>query len=319
MTIPSFDEIYTRLQQLFQQEEYAGALELATRSLAIYPEQQTMLDYWRMTMAARVGDIPQTLDILQAALGRGQWYSDLLLRRSPSFKPLHDDPTFEALVMQNQALAEKDHAELFPLYTLRPEGRCQAGGDACPLLIGLHANAATVHTSLGFWRPAAEAGWLTAALQSSQALWKDAYVWDDREVAEKEVQHHFAVLEETYAIDPRRTVLAGHSMGGEIAIWMALKGSIPAQGFLAIGPGGPWMDNLEQWQPLLREQETSELRGYIITGEGDESIPQDNIQTLVEWLNLAGIQCGFESVPGVEHDYTPEYDPAILRGLEYIS
>lgn len=318
MTDLTFKEIYRQLQVLYEQTDFTGALDLATHSLEDFPEQRTVLDYWRMTMAARTGDTALTLDVLQQALERGQWYSELLLRRSPSFKPLQETPEFEQLVLRNQDIAEHDQQNHYPLLTLRPEKRCQSGAPPCSLLIGLHSNAATVHQSLGFWRPAATSGWLVAALQSSQAIWKGAYVWDDREIAEQEVQHHFAILEEKYAIDPRRTVLAGHSMGGEIAIWLALKQAIPARGFLAIGPGGPWMDDLELWQPLLRERPDSELRGYIITGEDDVSIPHDNIQILVSWLNRAGIRCGFESISGQEHDHTPEYDPAVQRGINYL-
>jgi predicted esterase len=315
----TFEEIYTRLQTLYKQGDYSDALILATESLESYPEQSTVLDYWRMTMAARTGDTGQALQVLRGALEGGQWYSEQLLRRSPSFKILQGEEAFEALILQNQAVAEKDQEHVFPVYTLRSEGRCQAGGDPCKLLIGLHANASTVHTSMGFWRQAATAGWLVAAVQSSQAIWKGAYVWDDRAIAEKEIQRHYATLEENYAIDPRKTTLAGHSLGGEVAIWMALKGSIPARGFLAIGPGGPWLNNLEQWQPLLRERESDDLRGYILVGEDDPSVQHDNIQILVEWLNRAGVRCGYESVVGVEHDYTPDYDPAIQRGLEFIT
>jgi predicted esterase len=157
-----------------------------------------------------------------------------------------------------------------------------------------------------------------AALQSSQALWKGAYVWDDRDITERDVKHAYATLSENYAVDDRRLILAGHSLGGEMAMWLALKGAIPAAAFLAIGPGGPWMDNLEAWQPLLRERVDSDLRGYIITGEQDTSIPHENIETLVQWLNRAGVQCELETVSGLEHDHTPEYDPAVQRGLNFL-
>ncbi|MFM8320419.1 MAG: alpha/beta hydrolase [Chloroflexota bacterium] len=326
MTVSSFSELYDQLQALFQQQAYLEAFDLATQALPEFPEQRTLLDYWRMMMSARAGDEDQALQILGQALERGQWYSEVLLRRSPSLRPLQGRSDFEALAARNQEQAEQDQDEVYPLYTLRPEGRCQPGGDPCSLLLGLHANMATAHTSMGFWRTAATAGWLVGAVQSSQAVWKNAYVWDDREIAEQEVRRHYDTLIETYAVHPRRTVLAGHSMGGEIAIWMAIKGALPARGFLAIGPGGPWMDNLAEWENLLRERlaegpaeaRTRELRGYIITGEDDGSIPHENIDTLVSWLNRAGIRCGIETVAGVEHDYTPEYDPAILRGLNFL-
>jgi dienelactone hydrolase len=320
-----FDQIEKRLQDLYRQKQYAAALELATQSASEFPEQVTYLDYWRMTMAARSGDSALAIQVLQQALEDGCWYSELLLRRSPSLQALQGEPAFERLVALNQEMAEKDHEQVFPLYTLRPEKHCQAGGRPCPLLLALHANAGTVSTSLGFWRPAATAGWLVAAPQSSQAVWKDAYVWDDRQVAEAEIQKNFAMSSERYAIDARRILLAGHSMGGEIAMWLALKGAIPASGFLAIGPGGPYMDNPEEWEPLLRANPGGNsiaaggLRGAIIIGKEDASIPHENIRRLADRLNEQGVSCRLEIVPGVAHDHTPEYDPAILRGLEFIT
>ncbi len=325
MKATPFAQIEKQLQDLYHRNEYAAALELATQALAGHPEQVTYLDYWRMTMAARSGDAVLAVEILQQALQAGRWYSELLLRRSPSFKTLQGDPAFERLIALNQETAEKDHEKVFPLYTIRPEKRCLAGHTPpCPLLLALHANAGTVQTSLGFWRPVAAAGWLVAAPQSSQAIWKDAYVWDDRELAEREIHKHYLTLGENYAIDQRRTLLAGHSMGGEIAIWLALKGTIPANGFLAIGPGGPFMDDLAEWEPLLHDNltegasENGGLRGYVITGEIDDSIPHKNIERLVKRLNRANIPCELEIIPGVGHDYTSEYEPAIARGMQFI-
>jgi dienelactone hydrolase len=319
----AFEELYEQLQNHYQQGNYAEALRLATEALEQYPDQRTSLDYWRMTMAARTGNPAQTLQILKDALERGQWYSELLLRRSPSFQSLQGDPEFERQVSLNQEVAENEHKHAFPIFMLRPENRCQRGGPACPLLIGLHTNAGTANSSLGFWRPAATAGWLVAAPQSSQAIWKDAYVWDDRETAEAEIQNHYAILSRNYAVDSAHTILAGHSMGGEIAIWLALRGSIQARGFLAIGPGGPYMDDLAEWEPLLgeavhRDDSAGSLRGYFLVGEIDHSIPHDHIKRLVKRLEKAGIRCKLESLPGAAHDYTPAYDAAILRALKFL-
>lgn len=319
MEEPTFEELYSQLQHHYQNGDYAAALQLATRALEVYPEQRTALDYWRMTMAARIEDSAQTLNILRQALEAGQWYSEVLLRRSPSFKSLQGDAVFEELVALNQEVAEKDSQKGFPVFTLRPEKRCQRGGPACPLLVGFHTNAGTVTSSLGFWKPAATAGWLVAAPQSSQAIWKDAYVWDDRETAEAEIQKHFATLRQSYTLDPQRVIVAGHSMGGELAIWLALRGAISARGFLAIGPGGPYMDDLAEWSPLLKDRSEHSLRGYILLGEKDRSIPQENIHRLAEKFKAAGIACQIETLAGEGHDYSPSYDAAILRALEFLS
>jgi len=282
-----------------------------------------VLDYWRMTMAARIGETGLALGILQEALERGEWYSELLLRRSPSFKALQDEPQFERLVALNQEVAEQDHAGEFPMLTLRPQERCKQEDAPCPLLMGLHGNATTVHTALGFWAPAAASGWLVAAPQSSQAIWKGAYMWDDREIAETEIQRHFAALRETYAVDAARTVIAGHSMGGEPAIWVALRKTIDMRGFLAMGPGGPRTDDLDEWAPLLRaaaeDERLAGLRGAVVIGKEDATIPHENIHRLVEQLNEAGIETFLEVVPDVGHEHELEYDPAILRALAFIT
>ena len=314
----TFDELYSQLQELYHDEEYLAALDLATQAVEQFPAQRTVLDYWRLTLSARTGNPAQALGILQAALDSGCWYSELLLRRSPSLKVLQGTPEFEALLARNQAIAEQDQQTHFPLFTLRPQGKCQSGGPPCPLLVGLHTNGGNVQSSLDFWKPAATNGWLVAAPQSSQAIWKDAYVWDDRQVAEAQVKKHFQTLTERYAVDVKRSILAGHSLGGELAILMTLNGSVKARRFLAIGPAGPFMDDLNEWEPLLHENPIRSLQGYIITGELDSTISHTNINNLVAIFNQVGLPTRLETIPGAAHEYSPAFDEAILRALNFL-
>ena len=318
MVQPTFDTLYSQLQELYQDEEYLAALELATQALVDFPEQRTVLDYWRMTLSARTGDPAQALSVIKAALDAGSWYSELLLRRSPSLKSLQGSPEFEALLARNQQNAEQDQQTHFPLFTIRPQGKCQSGGPPCPLLIGLHTNGGDVQSSLDFWKPAALNGWFVAAPQSSQAIWKGAYVWDDRQVAEAEVKKHFTTLQERYAVDANRLILAGHSLGGELAIYLTLNGSVKATRFLAIGPAGPFMDDLGEWEPLLHEHPIRGIQGYIITGELDSTISHTNINNLVAIFNQVGLPTRLETIPGATHEYTPAFDEAILRALEFL-
>ena len=314
----TFDELYSQLQELYHAEEYLAALDLATQAVEQFPEQRTVLDYWCMTLSARTGNPQQALSILQAALDSGCWYSELLLRRSPSLKALQGSPEFEGLIARNQEAAEQDQQTHFPLFTLRPQGKCHSGGPPCPLLIGLHTNGGNVQSSLDFWKPAATNGWLVAAPQSSQAIWKGSYVWDDRAVAEAEVKKHFMVLGERYAVDAKRSILAGHSLGGELAIYMTLNGSVAARRFLAIGPAGPFMDDLNEWEPLLHENPIQGMRGYVITGELDSTISHININNLVAVFNQVGIPTRLETIPDAAHAYNSAFDAAILRALEFL-
>jgi dienelactone hydrolase len=104
-------------------------------------------------------------------------------------------------------------------------------------------------------------------------------------------------------------------MGGELAVYLSLAGIIPSLGFIAFGPGGPYMDNLEKWESIIEEASGTGVQGCIIMGERDHTIPQDNIIQFVELLNQNSIRCQLEIVSGVGHDFVLEYEDSMLRAL----
>jgi len=318
---PPFEDLQAQIQSAYQAGDYAAALELAERNTAQFPEQTPLLFYWRVCMHARLEQPSRAIRLLAEVLESGIWYGEVLLRKSPSLKSLQGVEDFERLVALNRELQSAAQAQRYPLIILRAEGNCQEQANPCPLLLGLHSNMSSAQTSLPLWQPAASAGWLVAAPQSSQAMWKDAYGWDDLEVASQEIQHGYATLIRQFAVDQARSVTAGHSMGGEVAIWLALSGTIPAAGFLAVGPGGPNMNQPESWQPWIDQAvqrqagASGALRGCLIAGEADASISIESCHILGKMLNRAGIACQVVTVPGAGHDDYRLYQPEVLRGL----
>jgi dienelactone hydrolase len=150
-------------------------------------------------------------------------------------------------------------------------------------------------------------------------MYKGAYVWDDLPAAFADVQAHFAQLQRELTFDPDRVVLAGHSMGGLVAIHMALAGALKVRGFVANGPAVPFLETPEELEALLPAARERRVRGYLIVGAKDEAIFADKIQALAERLQSAGIACQIENVPEATHDYTSAYDSALLRALEFVA
>jgi len=311
----TFETLQRRLQEHYAQDEYNEAFTLAHKFRDAYPMHRHLLYYWCSTMAARLGDQDGAVSFLRQMQDTSFWYGEVLLRKSPSYSSLQGLPEFEALVERNRQLQQIDQEQALQLLTIRGEGRCMDELDPCPLLVGLHANSGNAQTSIDFWRPAASEGWLVAVPQSSQAMWKGAYVWDDMQVSTWQIQHDLKSLQEQYAIDPDQIILAGHSMGGELAAYLSLSGIIPSLGFIAFGPGGPYMENLEKWASIIEEAAGTGVQGYIIIGERDHTIPQDSIFEFVELLNQNSIRCQLEIVSGVAHDFVPEYEDSMLRAL----
>lgn len=317
MEILTFEDLQREIQAFYHQGEYARAADLAEQYMARFPEQAPILYYWRSAMAARLGKTTQAVGLLQQVLNTGFWFGEPLLRRSPSFVALQGVPEFERLVSVNQHLRDTDPTLSYPLLTLRSQGRCQSGGEPCPLLIGLHDRAATARGSVDFWRAAATAGWLVAVPQSTQAMWKDAYTWDDREASSLQIQKHIKALQDKYAVDSQQIVLAGHGQGGEIAIWLNLTNAVSTQGFIVLNPAGILLADPESWIPLIRENQNTGLRGYFILGAEDESISHETVEALAEALDRGGIPTEIEEVSHAGHDFAPEYENALQRALDF--
>lgn len=325
MTNPEFNKIQAQIQSCYAAADYAGALQLAERYASDFPEHTHLFTYWRVCMAARLDQPQVALNLLEQVLSNGFWYGETLLRRSPSLQGLQGRPDFEALVQRNQQQRLATQAQEYPLLAVRPRQACDQPSKPCPLLIGLHSNAALAQTSLPFWQAPAQSGWLVAAPQSSQAMWRGAYIWDDLEIARQEVHHRYLSLLERYSINRRQIVLAGHSMGAEVALWLALNHSLPVLGVLMVGPGGPFTDEPGAWQEFIQaywqeyKDDNLPLRAAIVLGELDDSIPHRQIGELAEQLNESGIEVRLEVVPGAAHDYQAEYNPAVLRALKHIT
>jgi predicted esterase len=318
MDFLTFDELQTRLQELYSAGDAAIALELLSVQTPNFPEYQPLLVFWQSVLEAHLGNSSGSMRLLSAMLDRGIWYSAAVLRNNPAFEGLLDDPEFQALLRRNQAIREADPTSRIPLLTVRPANRCQPGGPSCPLLLALHANYTSAHTSLPFWQPAATLGWMVSALQSSQILWRGAAVWNDRQTAREEAQRYFNTLQSQYALDLDRLVLGGNGQGAEIAAWLALSGSLPARGLILIGQNGPLTDKPGQWSGLLADYGGPDLRVYLIWGEEDNNADPDHLTRFVESLQQAGFPSEFEIVPQLGADDAEGYDSSVQRALDFV-
>jgi len=190
-------------------------------------------------------------------------------------------------------------------------------------IVALHGNGENARKALDGWRTAVDEGWLLAAVQSSQIVHSEGYIWDDTEVALREIQEQHAALAADYALSADHLIIAGFSMGGYTAMQAALSGTIPAQGFMLLGPGGPepdGPDDLGSWLPLIEQLRGrgAPLRGYLMAGQEDDLTPPETQQRLADFLTEAGIPCGFETIPGVAHAYPLDFRPIIARALDFI-
>ena len=81
MHFDSFEDFQQKIQASYAAGEFSNALELATIAQEDFPEHSHLIDYWRVAMSARTGDLQEAINILNGTLESGFWYGETLLRR----------------------------------------------------------------------------------------------------------------------------------------------------------------------------------------------------------------------------------------------
>jgi hypothetical protein len=208
----SFQELAEKIQQHFTDQSYAAGLSLASEKLTDYPEEYATINYWRICLAARLDNFAVANKILESTLASGIWYSDVLLRQSPSLASIQGQEDFEKLADISQKLREADGTDM-PLLVARPQAACKPGEDECPVLFFLHANMDTAQNNLKQWAHLSAKGWLVIVPQSSQGMWTDSYMWADYPTTRKEIKHHYTNITNQYSLDANKLLLGGFSMG----------------------------------------------------------------------------------------------------------
>ncbi|MEI6308938.1 MAG: hypothetical protein WCP58_04775 [bacterium] len=309
MTEKTSLEALQEIDALFRSKDYAQAETLATESIHRFPLEVDEFVYLRMCAATRLGRIPQALQWMKEVLDAGGWYSEFLLRKSPSFEPLQGVPEFERLVGVSLRQQEADQKKGPEHRMFTPEG----GDPPWPLFLVLHGNSLSAVWESHYWRSLVSRGWLLAMVESSLGHWKGGYIWDDGEQARQDLEGCFRSLSPRYPLDFNKVILGGFSYGGQRAIEHAIKGTVGALGFLVLGP---YLPDLDQWSVLLDAGFPQGLRGYIITGELDESHAQS--LALASLLQARGIACEVEDLPGEGHWFPATFDSSLSRGLDFL-
>lgn len=315
MPYETFQKLTDQLARYFQDRQYADALELITAEGPNFPNDRMLADYWKMVSAARLDNRELLYEVARKSLADRLWYGEVLWRQSPSYASLQGDPEFEQIVAESLKVQRMDMPASEPIVITNLPANHSSDS---PLLIALHGNQTTAEKTRPFWEPAVLEGWVISIPQSDQVIFKNSFVWDDLEKSFERVRNHFEGLAKEIPFDAARVVLGGHSMGGLIAIEMALRGLIPVRGFVVNGPAVPFLEEPGELEKLLPLAHERGLRAYFIAGEQDDAINVPEIKDLAEKMITAGIPCEVEMIPNATHDYTSAHDTALLRGLAFV-
>lgn len=307
-----FGALYAGLSALAGAGRYREALERATEALPHYPEDRGILTLFRAGMAARLNDHQGALALLREALDTGEWYAPVFWD-SADFAALRDLEEFHRLrALSNQRRVAARTGARPELFVHLPEQVLEP----LPVLMALHGNLHNGEIEIAQWSGMLARGWLVAAAQSSQIARPGRFVWTDRRKSERELRAHYNALRDEYPIEAGHFVVGGFSMGAETALGLALRGVLPADGFIAVAPGGPLLRAEDEIDALLSSPIPSGLRGALVIGTRDPM--HDAITALARKLEAAGLPLRLLVYDDLGHDYPPDFAERLPELIDFL-
>lgn len=313
-----FVDLQGMLLKLYQQHDYGEAFELANREAGRFPMQIQRMYYWRICLAALMNNTNLALLLLEELIAEGYWLPEDWLRNETDLKSLQGVFAFERLLLICERRHANAQAHSTPqLMTLLPGTLAYRSSTSLPLLLALHGNFRNAGISVDYWRPSVAENWLLALPQSSQVFGPNIYTWDDREWAEREIIAHMESLDGQHRLDHQRSVVGGFSVGGRLAIWLALNDIIPLRRFIAVAPL-LYEDELDHLRPMMESCRQRGVRGYIVVGAQDQRCYQ-GARAFTKMLHEHDIPCTLEIYAHLGHDFPPDFDQSLLRALHVLN
>ncbi|MFW9906572.1 MAG: hypothetical protein ACFFFH_19855, partial [Candidatus Thorarchaeota archaeon] len=82
-----FRSLQRKSNELYYAERYQEAMEIDKKLVKDYPDLKTSIYYSMIATASKMGDYKLSCELLREILDEGEWYSELILRQSPSLAP----------------------------------------------------------------------------------------------------------------------------------------------------------------------------------------------------------------------------------------
>lgn len=301
-----FGAVRRRLFELHAARDYRAALRLAEAATDEYPGHLDQTTFWRACLHARLGDHEGALGVLEEGRDRGLWWPVEMLENDADLADVRTNERFRAIVAHSVAAraSAPEHLPADPLVR-EPDDR-----PAAVAVVLLHGRGESADDMLDHWTTLPRA--VVIVPRSTQVYGMRIGSWDDADRAEADVARAVETARGMAALDGVPLIVAGFSQGAALAIVLAARASLPGGiGFVAVAPSAGWARAL-----IAADAPIPAMRGCVLAGDLDPR--REDVEALALSLNERGAEVRVEILPGLGHEYPPDFADRLAEMVDWV-
>ena len=316
--LPStWSEIEEAAIALLEEEKYEEALALVEQTAAKLQGREFEVSDLTMNILFEAGRTEEALTVWEKGLEEGFFY--FVIPRSDTFDGVRGSDRFRKLLARNNQLREIAQSESKPKYkVIKPASYSPEG--SYPLVMIIHGGNQSIVKAMDRWDPTVIGeDVIIAYVQSSGRADTKSYRWDlggvdiySLPTAQDEVLGLYQEIVGAYAVDTDQVTLAGFSQGGNLALFMAAEGTIPAKGFIAGCPATSTPVPLE----TARAAAARGIRGTIFVGAEDWTAA--SAETTASNFEEAGNPVNHIVMKDKGHEFPDNFDEVLREAVKQI-
>jgi dienelactone hydrolase len=259
----------------------------------------------------------EALTAWEEGLDKGFYY--FVVPRSSTYDSIRRNNRFKELLARNNQLRDAANNESKPEYRVITPAS-YSSKNTYPLVMIIHGGNQSIIKAMDRWAPSVIGeDVIIAYVQSSKRADTKSYRWDlggvdiySLPTAQDEVLGMYQEIVQGYAVDTNQVTLAGFSQGGNLSLFMAAEGTIPAKGFIAGCPATR--------SPLPPETAQAAaargVRGTIFVGANDWTAA--SAQTTVSNFEEAGVLVNHIVMENQGHEFPDNFEDVLREALNQI-
>jgi pimeloyl-ACP methyl ester carboxylesterase len=310
----SWSDVRSAAAALVEKDQFDDALALIERRATELEDREFEISDLRLEILLGAGRHEAALDVWKEGLDEGWFY--FVIPRQQQFDAVRGDERFRALLERNNRLRREAQVGSRPEFEVVTPAS-YSPDRTYPLVMVIHGGNQSIVKSQGRWNPTAFGDdVLVAYLQSSGRADTKSYRWDlggvdiySQPKAQDEVLGLYREIVEAYPVDTEQITLVGFSQGGNLALFMAAEGTIPAKGMIAGCPATRSPVSPE----TARAAAERGLRGTIFVGATDWTAA--TAQTTVDNFAAAGLPIDHIVMEGKGHEFPDDFDALVRKAM----